>query len=111
MIKTCTRCPRTFDQAAWQKLSLVGYQAGPGPAGAEGSSIPLEMRNCECRATLTVPVEYDVLRTRIDDLQGGPGSSAARTLIELLEEQVRATRAHSRLCMKELAFLKGRKAG
>jgi len=50
IVKTC-RCGRTYTQSEWEQLPSIGIQKlSPG----EG----LELRNCQCRSTLSMPVQF-----------------------------------------------------
>jgi hypothetical protein len=46
--KVCGRCARSFTQAEWAALPLLGVQVFPDEK--------LELRNCPCGSTLAVPL-------------------------------------------------------
>ncbi len=50
-VKRC-KCGRTYDRTEWQRLRLVGTQD-------DGDGGLLELRNCECRSTISVELPKD----------------------------------------------------
>jgi hypothetical protein len=53
VVVECGRCGRSFDEAAWLELDLVGYQAN-----VEDDAI-IELRNCDCSSTHSIEVDVN----------------------------------------------------
>ncbi len=78
-VKTCA-CGCSYDDAAWERLVLVGYQI----VLRADEDVPGELRNCVCGSTLTVPVPLERVCAVARDTPDRVHGSAARTAIELL---------------------------
>jgi len=52
MSETCKCCGRKYDATSWAGLHLVGVQEYE--ADQFGPAVKLELRDCECTATLSV---------------------------------------------------------
>lgn len=86
--KRCGTCGKTYDDAQWTKLPLVGYQVIP-PYDDDLGEV-LEMRNCGCRSTLALQMPFtgaDVERGVAFELRaaGGDKKKAQQLAIENLK--------------------------
>jgi hypothetical protein len=50
-------CGRTFDEATWAELPVVGTMDGFPAEGDEPAIPPIELRNCPCGSTIAVELE------------------------------------------------------
>ena len=121
-------CGRKHSWIEWQDLPRVGFHVG---VDSSETSIATEMRNCPCGSTIDAPIEMPELiafltdpdlTSRSDDpapdektlneirLRARLYASAARTVIELLEEQRDEARRRERILQKKLIVSETRAA-
>lgn len=120
-------CGRKHSWIEWQDLPRVGFHVGVDETEA---SIATELRNCACGSTISAPIELTELvafltnpdlTARSDDptpndtlneirLRSRLYATAARTAIELLEEQRDEARRRERILQKKLIVSETRAA-
>lgn len=54
--KVCPCCNKSHDKASWYELQSLGFQPFYNDDGSESQKFALDMRNCECKSTITMLV-------------------------------------------------------